>query len=111
MLLLYFATSLGIFVSASMQEPHSFSSAVKDSHCVASMDDEYRTLLVNHIWDLVPCPSNQKIIGLKWVYKVKQKPDGSVNWFKVRLVAQGYTQQEDIDYDETFSPIVKLVTI
>lgn len=62
-------------------------------------------------WDLVPPPPGRKIIGCKWIYKVKQKPDGSVDCFKARLVAQGYTQQEGIDYDATFSPVIKPVTI
>lgn len=75
------------------------------------MTDEYTALLRNSTWDLFPPPPGWKIIGCQWVYKVKQKPNGTVDRFKARLVAQGYTHQEGIDYDATFNPVIKPVTI
>ena len=44
------------------------------------MDEEMATLDVNHTWDLVPLPSGKKAIGYKWVYKIKHKVDGSIEW-------------------------------
>ena len=68
-------------------------------------------LAENETWDLVDAPKEVKPIGCRWVYKVKYNTDGSVNRYKDRLVAKGYTQQHDINYDETFAPVAKMTTV
>ena len=76
------------------------------------MISEYNALLSNNIWTLVPPPSSSNnIIGNKWVFKLKHKADGTLERYKARLVAKGFTQQQGIDFDETFSSVVKPVTI
>ena len=65
----------------------------------------------NQVWELVDLLSGRRAIGNKWVLKVKRKSDGSIDKYKVRLVAKGYTQKAGIDYEETFSPVVRVASI
>jgi hypothetical protein len=73
----------------------------------SAMKAEMDSLIENEVWDLVERPKDRKTIGSKWVFKEKVGADGSVERYKARLVAQGYSQQYGLDYDETFSPVVR----
>jgi transposase InsO family protein len=97
--------------SQASEEPTSVEQALKDKNWSAAMDAEYRALVHNKTWRLVPRPKGKNIIGCKWVWKVKRKSDGSIDKYKGRLVAKGYKQRYGIDYEDTFSPVVKAATI
>ena len=75
------------------------------------MQDEYNALKAQGTWKLVPPPPDRSIIGSKWVYKIKKNPDGNVSRYKARLVAQGFSQEQGLDYSETFSPVVRHTTV
>ncbi|PKI57099.1 hypothetical protein CRG98_022493 [Punica granatum] len=76
-------------------EPCTFSKVQKDPHWRAAMEEEFQALINNHTWDLVPAPPSRNIIGCKWVYRIKQKADGTIDRYKARLVAKGFSQRED----------------
>ena len=75
------------------------------------MITEYEALIRNDTWTLMSLPSGHKVIGCKWVFKVKLKPDGSFERYKAQLVTKGFQQTLGLDYFETFSPVVKPTTI
>lgn len=90
-------------------EPRTFSQAVSTFDWVATMESEFQAILANDTWTLCPQPHGRHVILNKWVYK--QKPDGSIDRYKVRLVAKGFEQKDGAYYNETFSPVIKLATI
>ncbi|KAM0972168.1 hypothetical protein ACFX2A_020331 [Malus domestica] len=92
-------------------EPTCFTQAVRKPEWRAAMTEEINALFLNNTWVLVPPSPTQNKVGCKWVYRIKWKSDGSIDRYKARLVAKSFHQQPGIDYDETFSPVVKLATI
>jgi hypothetical protein len=73
--------------------------------------EEQNNFTRNDVWELVKRPNDYNVIGTKWVFKNKQDQDGIVVRNKARLVAQGYTQVEDLDYDKTYAPVTRLEAI
>eukprot|EP00253_Pinus_taeda_P032884 PITA_32884 len=72
------------------------------------MNEEYRSLLENDTWELVPLPKGRKLVKCKWVYRKKFGPNGKVYKHRAHLVAKGFSQVNNIDYTETFSPVTKM---
>ena len=75
------------------------------------MVEEYNSIMTNDVWEVVPTPQNKSVVGSRWIYKIKYAIDGSIEKFKARFVAKGYTQKEGIDYEETFAPVARYTSI
>ena len=75
------------------------------------MHKELNQFVRNNVWELTPRPENVHIIGTKWIFKNKTDEDGEIIRNKSRLVAQGYTQVERVDFDESFAPVARLESI
>ena len=76
-----------------------------------AMKDEMDSMARNKVWELIDLPPGRKSIENKWVFKIKRRADGSNHKFKARLVAKGFTKIEGVDYEETFSPVVRIASI
>lgn len=92
-------------------EPRTYLQAAKHPCWLDAMQAEFTALLSNHTWTLVPRPLHQKVVRNKWVFKLKQKADGTIDRYKARLVAKGFDQEAGVDFHETFSPVIKPATI
>jgi hypothetical protein len=75
------------------------------------MVEEYTSIMKNDVWDIVPRPEGKSIVSSKWLYKIKHATDGSIEKFKVRFMARGFSQKEGVDYEETFAPVTRYTSI
>ena len=75
------------------------------------MNEEYQSIMKNGVWEIIPRPKDKSVITSKWVYKIKHVADGSIDKYKARFVARGFSQLEGIDYEEIFSPKTRYTMI
>jgi hypothetical protein len=90
--------------------PHNWQEAKQHPKWRAAMMEEMEALDKNNTWVITRLPANKKIVWCKWVFTIKQTPEGRVERYKARLVAKGYSQTYRVDYDETFTPAAKMNT-
>nr|GEZ33210.1 hypothetical protein [Tanacetum cinerariifolium] len=95
----------------SQEEHKKIFDALKDPSWVESMQEELLQFKIQNVWVLVDCPKGVRPIGTKWVFKNKKDERGIVIRNKARLVAQGYTQEEEINYEEVFAPVARIEAI
>ncbi|KAJ9553894.1 hypothetical protein OSB04_017939 [Centaurea solstitialis] len=100
-----------ISVFLSQTEPKKAHDAMKDPSWIEDMQEELLQFVLQHVWDLVDLPKGHRVIGTKWIFRNKTDERGIVVKNKARLVAQGYTQEEGIDYDDVFAPVARIEAI
>jgi hypothetical protein len=91
--------------------PTSVLAALTDLNWRAAMEEEYETLMSNGTWELVPQPRGSNVITGKWVFTHKFLSDETFNRYKAHWILRGFTQCPGVDYDETFSSVVKPATV
>lgn len=108
-----FTSSCTKYLAATVQPsvPYTYKQAATDHNWLQAMKLEINALENNYTWDIGPKPSNQHIIDCTWLFKIKYKPDGTIERYKARLVAKGFTQTFGLDYFETFAPVAKMITV
>ena len=92
-------------------KPSSFQEATQEPTWVDSMVEEYDSIFRNSAWEIVPRSVDKSLVGSRWIYKVKKAVDVSVEIYKARFVARGFSQIKGIDYEETFAPVASYFSI
>lgn len=103
-------------LSATLQaDPHwipsTWQQAIKHKHWRDAMYKEFNSTTENSTWDLVTATETMNVVGCRWVFTIKYNSDGTIDRYKARIVAKGYHQQQGVDYEDTFSPVIKSTTI
>ncbi|CAM9003946.1 unnamed protein product [Rhodiola kirilowii] len=75
------------------------------------MEAEIHALQSNNTWQVIPLPPRKNAVSSKWIFCVKRHSDGTIERYKARLVSRGFSQEEELDYNETFAPVVKITTV
>jgi hypothetical protein len=75
------------------------------------MTEEYQSIIKNNVWEIVLRPKSKDVVSSKWLFKIKHVVDGSIEKYKARFGACGFSQKEGIDYEETFTPIARYTSI
>lgn len=92
-------------------EPSSYAEAFTDEHRKQDIKVEMIMIRINKTWLLVDKPKDNNVIGVKWIFRTKLNPNGSVNKYKARLVVKGFTHVYGVDYLETYAPVARHDTI
>eukprot|EP00644_Phytophthora_capsici_P019117 jgi/Phyca11/133845/e_gw1.825.2.1 len=111
---MYWRASANAVETSDSAEPKTFQDAVSGEdqvHWRKAIRAELKSMRLRGVFRGAKLPNNQRAVGTKWVFKIKRKADGSIEKYKARLVAKGFVQKYGIDYTETFSPVVKYVTL
>ena len=102
------------FMTLAEDEPSSFKEAMNSpdhDKWMKACKDEYDLIMGYRTWDLVPVPNDVNVVGNRWTFRVKRDNLGNVNRYKARMVAQGFSQIQGIDFNETYSPTIRLTSI
>jgi hypothetical protein len=93
------------------EEPTTFEEAVQKGQWKEAMMEEHQFIVKNEVWEIIPRPKEKSVVTSKWVYKIKHAADESMDKYKARFIARGFSQKEGEYYDETFSPVARYTSI
>ena len=87
------------------KEPTCFKEEKNQKEWVDAMVEEYQSMIKNDVWEVVPRPKKKSVESSKWIYKTNYSANGSIDKYKERFVARGFSQKEGINSEENFAPV------
>jgi hypothetical protein len=106
-----FSNYMALMCDLLEKEPTCFEEAIQEKEWADAMIEEYQSIIKNDVWEIVPRSKSKDVVSSKWLYKIKHAADGSIEKYKARFVACGFSQKEGIDYEETFASVARYTSI
>jgi hypothetical protein len=106
-----FSSYMALMCDLLEKEPTCFEEAIQKKEWAYAMTKEYQSIIKNDVWEIVPRPKSRDVVSSKWLFKIKHVVDGSIEKYKTRFVARGFSQKEGIDYEETFAHVARYTSI
>jgi hypothetical protein len=106
-----FSSYMALMCDLLEKVPTCFEESIQKKEWADDMTEECQSIIKNDVWEIVPRPKSKDVVSSKWVLKIKHAIDGSIEKYKSRFVARGFSQKEGIDYEETFSLVVRYTSI
>jgi hypothetical protein len=106
-----FSSYMALMCDLLEKEPTCFEEAIQKKEWADVMTKEYQSIIKNDVWEIVPRAKSKDVVSSKWLFKIKHVVDGSIEKYKARFVARGFSQKEGIDYEETFAPVARYTSI
>jgi hypothetical protein len=106
-----FSSYMALMCDLLEKDPTCFEEAIQKKEWADAMTEEYQSIIKNDVWEIVPRPNSKDVVLSKWLFKIKHVANGSIEKYKARFVARGFSKKEGIDYEETFAPVARYTSI
>jgi hypothetical protein len=106
-----FSSYMALMCNLLDEEPTCFEEAIQKKEWENAMIEEYQSIIKNDVWEIVPRQKSKDVVSSKWLFKIKHAADGSIEKYKERFVARGFSQKEGIEYEETFTPVARYTSM
>jgi hypothetical protein len=106
-----FSSYMALMCDLLEKEPTFFEESIQKKEWADAMTEDYQSIIKNDVWKIVPRQKRKDVVSSKWIYKIKHVVDGSIEKYKARCLAHGFSQKEGIDYEEKFSLVARYTSI
>jgi hypothetical protein len=102
-----FSSYMDLMCDLLEKEPACFEEAIQKKEWADAMTEEYQSIIKNDVWEIVPRPNKKDVLSSRWIFKIKHVADGSIEKYKARFLARGFSKKQGIDYEETFTLVAR----
>jgi hypothetical protein len=106
-----FSSYMALMCDLLEKEPTCFEESIQKKEWTYAMTKEYQSIIKNDVWEIVRILKSKDVVSSRWIFKIKHVVDGSIEKYKARFDAHGFSQNEGIDYEEKFSPVARYTSI